>query len=68
MQRGNRDGHREQFMATSAHGDQVARDANGIWVGKCDVERLDSGRNGGQNGRVHLSTAQTEIAQLRQLR
>ena len=62
------DGEREEHLAAGAHFPEIFRDLRGIVVREGDIEGFDADRNRGQDGRVDLAAAESQIAQLRQLR
>lgn len=62
------DGEREEHLAAGAHFPEIFRYLRGIVVREGDIEGFDADRNRGQDGRVDLAAAESQIAQLRQLR
>lgn len=62
------DGEGEELLAAGAHFPEMVRDPRGFRVREGDVEGFDAGRDRGQDGRVHLTAAESQITQLRQLR
>ena len=62
------DGEGEELLAADAHGPEIVRDPRGFRVREGDVEGFDARRDRGQDGRVHLTAAESQITQLRQLR